>query len=224
MNFRALTLGFLLTVFSAFFATNAFAEPSQSGVDIRVSATVPIVGFSTTVESSNSWSTYEDKYDYDEWMVGFNGRLSVGYRFSVIGIYLDQDLAWVKYNNEKNKDLDPYFLGGTYLTFRFLGVFNNLEFDLGLGLGAMYSNGDDLKAHTTHPAITVDSDGNASPCFALKLAIEMTYFFTDHIGIGIDLDYAIGMSFLSYHDDGYRVSQTDYIHHFTPGLHVRYAF
>lgn len=222
MKIKALALGLLLSVFSAFFATNAFAAPG-SGFDIRLSATAPIVNFTTTKESGSGNVTYKDEYDYDEWMVGFNGRVSLGYRWSILGLYIDQDLGWVKYNNQANKDIDPYFLGGTYLTVRALIPVSALELDFGIGLGAMYSNGDDARAHTKHMAITTDSDGDASPCFAFKLAIELSYFITSSVGIGIDLDYAVGMSITNYHEGGYHVEQTDYIHHFTPGLHLRFV-
>ncbi len=222
MKVKALALGLLLSFFSAFFATNAFANPG-SGLEIKVSGTAPIVNFTTTKEGERGSVTYKDEYDYAEWMVGFNGRISLGYRWSLIGLYIDQDLGWVKYNNTENKDIDPYFLGGTYFTFRALIPLSALEFDFGLGLGLMYSNGDDARAHTKHMAITTDSDGDASPCFAFKIAIGLSYFITNSIGIGIDLDYAVGMNIVSYHEDGYRVEQTDYIHHFTPGLHLRFV-
>ena len=225
MKIRSLTLGLLLSLFTAFFATNAFAVPS-SGLDIRVSGTAPIIGFSTEIEANDGFgATYEENRHSKDWMVGFNARLSVGYRFSMLGIYIDQDLAWVKYNNKEKKEVDPYFLGGTYLTFRLLVPISSLEFDFGLGLGMMYDNGDDWRAGTKHPALITDKDGDASPCFAIKLGLEFTYFFTDFIGIGIDLDYAIGMIFVDYQYHGdYKYEQTDYVHHFTPGLHVRLAF
>jgi hypothetical protein len=65
----------LLSFFSAFFATNAFANPG-SGLEIKVSGTAPIVNFTTTKEGERGSVTYKDEYDYAEWMVGFNGRIS----------------------------------------------------------------------------------------------------------------------------------------------------
>ena len=224
MKFKALTLGLLLSLFTAFFATNAFAGPSDDGLDVRVSATVPIVGFSRTVESERGWDSYEDNYSSKDFMTGFNARISLGYRWSIIGVYIDQDLSYAKYMNRAKEDLDPFFLGGTYFTVRLLIPLNNIEFDVGLGLGLMYSTGDDLRDHTNHPAIITDSDGDASPCFAAKLALELTYFFNDHIGFGLDLDYSVGMMFDWWHENGRSYSQTDYVHFFTPGLHLRYAF
>ena len=224
MKIRSLTLGFLLSLFTAFFATNAFAVP-DSGFDIRVGGSAPIVGFSSEIEGSSYGSSFEENHHSKDWMVGFNARLSVGYRFSVIGIYLDQDLAWLKYNNKEMDKLDPYFLGGTYLTFRALIPVGSLELGLALGLGMMYDNGDDWRENTDHPAFITDGDGDASPCFALKIGFEMTYFITDFIGIGIDLDYSIGMIFVDYQSHGdYKYEQTDYVHYFTPGLHVALVF
>jgi len=113
-----------------------------------------------------------------------------------VGVYIDQDLGGV-WNADDDvddfRDDEAHFLGGTFLVARgILPCTDQFMFDLGFGLGVMYSDGDKTKdieeGNYKYPLI-FNKDGNPSAAFAIKLSFSLAYFFTDTIGAGIYVDY-----------------------------------
>ena len=196
-------------------ATDAFADASHEGLEFGLSLNVSIVTGSVEVDGSSA--------DFKETMVGFDGRLSIGYRFQWFGIYLDQDLGgiWVVGDSEEDDYFDEdegddkgVFLGGTFVTAR--GILplmeNALEVNVGLGLGMMYGGGD--------KSVILNDEGDPSVAFALKVTAGLTYYLTDSIGTGITFDYNVAFNNIKV--AGTEIKRT--IHSINPGLHIRAQF
>ena len=215
MKFKPLLCG--LSLAGSLVATDAFAETGWNGYDLRVSVTAPIVDQHTKLDFEN---LVPEGYEHasDVW-AGFGGTISLGYRWGVFGLYVDQDLGGVWWTGEF--DVKPTVVGGTYLTFRsFLVLIENVEIDFGIGLGTMYSGG---KAQEN--VLIFNKNFERSSAFAIRVGASLTYYVTKSIGVGINMDYSLGLNIFKGDregifpivDDGTAGNGTVYhlVHHLT---------
>ena len=203
MRIKPLLCGLALA--SSLVATNAYAETLWEGLEMRVGVSAPVVDSHTKIGDAD----YEHA---DDIWAGFSGTLSFGYRWGQYGLYLDQDLGGIWWQGEG--DLDPAFIGGTYVTFRgLICARHDVEIDLGFGVGTMYSGGDKNKG----TVIVGNKDGDHSAAFAMKFEFGLTYYLIPNtVGVGVTLDYNLGLNFFTMED----VDIKHLIHHINPGLHV----
>ena len=161
---------------------------------------------------------------------GLSFKLSAGYRWQYYGIYLDQDLGGVWYNDKGKDEMDDKgrFLGGTYVVFRGIyAIMPNFSVDLGFGLGVMYSGGNKAKdmedmddPSDYRSPVIFDKNNDPSAAFAMKLSLGLTYFFSSSIGAGINLDYNIGLKTLKNEAFGGESKMKFRYHQINPGLQL----
>lgn len=194
------------------FSSNAHADAGHTGFEALAKLTVPIA--LTTLTTEEEFDIGYDTTSSDA-LVGINGTLSFGYRFKFFGVYLEQDLGGVwdtsssdgeggyyDYDDDYGPDgpEEKHFIGGTYLMMR--GIiplhYDEVELDFSAGAGALYGQ-------------VIDA------AFAIKVGASISYFFTSEIGVGISIDYSLGMDFS--HKGG-----TLLTHEINPGLLARYHF
>ena len=92
----------------------------------------------------------------------------------------------------------------------------------------MYSNGDDLVPDMRTPII-VNDDGKASAALSFKASASLTGYFTDIFGMGIGVDYTVGLNKMKYEeeiDNGKirKIRMNNVVHFLKPGLHFRLRF
>ena len=213
MKFSQISLGMLLALFCVFFSIqSAMAAPdSDSGLELRLGLNAPV--FKATIDGDIDFKSDTDT------IAGFGMTFSLGYRFMFMGVYLEQNLAGIF--GEQNYDYeDSRFYGSTYGTLRFIGSFDWLELEGGVGLGAMYMV-------SAHPDIMLDADGSASSavCFAMKFTIGATARFGG-FGVGLHLDYELGINPQSFEVPPMipKVDVMQLLHNVQPGIHFLYKF
>lgn len=211
-------------------ASNAYADQEYHGLEARLAATGSIIDQHVSIGHGG-------EYDHAAYLWGgINGTLSIGYRWGKVGLYVDQDLGGVWWTGEikdengkvKPEDQpDPAFIGGTYLMLRgLIPAREHAEFDIGFGFGTMYSGGNNTKGSV----LIYDDKLNRSAAFAFKVEFGLTYYFFENVGLGINLDYNLGLNIFDSSldknvcalvedgcDDGpvYHL-----VHQINPGIHV----
>ena len=213
---------FLATIF---FATNAFAD-----IDIRAGIDLTVAGISEdSAQIENGWVTRQH-LEFEDPMIGVNGTVSLGYRWTIFGLYAEQlmgGLWWTGPTSEMDgyKYEDASFLGATFLTAKFIAPLGSTEVDIGFGLGAMYSAGPKWGSVDYNKGYTIIVDKNLDPgaAFALRLVFGFTHFFGNLIGIGLHLDYNVGFNFVTPNKAiwGNVKNYESTVHLFNPGLHVQ---
>ena len=204
----------------------AFAQASSEGVDLRISLNYAQVFYEQSVYDRMSWGE-----DLDKDLSGLGGSVTLGYKWGYAGLYIDQDLYGVNHFDYcwcvgYEFGDEWYFLGGTYLVARVSPpITDRFELDLGFGAGVMYSNGDDLVPDMRNPII-VNDDGKASAALSFKASASLTGYFTDSFGMGIGLDYTVGLNKMKYekeYDNGNirKIRMNNVVHFLKPGLHFR---
>ncbi|MBO4349361.1 MAG: hypothetical protein J6A01_00245 [Proteobacteria bacterium] len=224
---RFLKIAFVPAVFLAtfLFTTNAFAD-----IDIRAGIDFSIAGISEDSAMIENGRVYRQHLEFEDPMIGVSGTLSLGYRWTIFGLYVDQvigGLWWTGPTSELEgyRYDDASFLGGTFLTAKFIAPLGSTEVDLGFGLGAMYSAGpnwgdiDYNKGYT----IIIDKDMDPSAAFAVRFVFGFTHFFGKLIGIGLHLDYNVAFNFVKPNKAiwGNVSNFESTVHQFNPGLHVQ---
>lgn len=223
-----------IVAFSLFAASNAFAQSGTGGFDAIVSLNIPVVDFdhSMTVQTGDTALIGNADSDGTQTMVGFGGSLSFGYRWSYVGVYLQQDLNGVWFSDDDNEDDNGHFLGGTFLVVRgILPASQNFQIDVGFGLGVMYSDGDkssNIMSEDYKLPLIFNKDGDPSAAFAIKVNAAFTYYITPTIGLGINFDYNCAFNTITYEQKSMlgtiKMDVDNYVHLMTPGIHVRARF
>lgn len=211
-------------------ATFLFATSAYADIDIRAGIDLTVAGISEDSAMIENGRIYRQHLEFEDPMVGASGTLSVGYRWTAFGLYIEQvmgGLWWTGPTSEIEgyQYEDSSFLGGTFLTAKFIAPLGATEFDLGIGLGAMYSAGpkwgdaDYNKGYT----IIIDKDMDPGAAFAIRFVMGFTHFFGDLIGIGLHLDYNVAFNFVKPNKNiwGNVSNFESTIHQFNPGLHVQ---
>ncbi len=201
------------------FATDAFADAGHTGFEGIFQLSAPVLDQEFKA-SGNAGSVMVSPKDV---MAGINGTLAFGYRFNAYtGLYLEQDLGGVWWTGD-TADIEDrgWFIGGTYLAVRGLfGVLNkNAEVDIKVGVGMMYTDGD--KLGKKKQAMMINKDGDPTVAFAMKFGASFTYYVTSNIGVGLQLDYSLGINKQDYEGGG---EFTQLMHLVNPGLHLRVGF
>ncbi len=175
----------LMAIFVCLFASSAFAQAADPGLDMRAGlsaniikpeAEVSVMGFSASASSDANYA-------------GLNFKLEFGFRWEYFGVYLAQDLGGVWYTDAPDGADNPgRFFGSTVALFRGIyPIMDNMQVDLGLGLGVGYADGS--KDDEEKAPMIMNEDGDNSAAFALKLAFSFNYYVTPMIGVGFFLDY-----------------------------------
>jgi len=217
---RKFSFGFVMALFVMLFSAQAFANP-ESGFDIRFGIGVPSV-----IQNFSIDSDYGSIESPDLNNVGYGFNLSLGYRWEYFGVYVDQDLAHIflvgDIGEGKASDMEmkyrQRFLGATYLMVRgFFDINDSLLFLGGVGFGVMYGGGADAESDSNNRVfLTKDEEGKGGDVgFGFKAQLGITYFLNDFMGIGFNLDYALGYKSIDL--DGAKLNQ--YVHVITPALH-----
>ncbi len=221
MNRKIIALLFALVC--VLFSTQAFADDFESGIDIRL-------GLSASTLSLGQYD-YSSKVGMVEEhiLAGISGNLSIGYRWSYVGLYLEQDMGgfWSTFDSDDDYDYDeggdePSFLGGTFLVFRaFLPVTDSFFLEFGLGLGLMYSEekGEEYKESIIMPRKSNGDEGDPI-AFAAKFSFAMTYYANHVFGIGLHVDYDLGLQFFDFEETDINMKY----HNVMPGIHVHLRF
>ena len=209
-----------LALAGALISTNAYAETEWEGFEMRVSVVAPIVDQHVKGGMSVGGISVDTGYEHaPDIFAGVGGTLSFGYRFGMFGVYVDQELGGVWWRGDAKPD-SPTFVGGTYLTGRLLlALRHDVEMDFGIGVGTMYSAGDDQKTMR----VVYNKEGEHSAAFAIKAAFGLTYYLIPNtVGIGINFDYNLGLNIFSLTDGEEEADVTLYhlVHLMNPGIHV----
>ena len=219
----AITPAIFLATF--LFATNAFAD-----IDIRAGIDFTVAGISEDSATIDNGRIYRQHLEFEDPMIGASGTLSVGYRWTAFGLYVEQvmgGLWWTGPTSELDgyKYDDASFLGATFLTAKFIAPLGSTEVDLGFGIGAMYSAGPKWGTADYNKGYTIIVDENMDPgaAFALRMVFGLTHFFGDLIGIGLHLDYNVGFNFVKPNKAvwGNIKNYESTVHQFNPGLHLQ---
>ena len=212
-------LGCGLALAGSLVATDAFADAGHTGLEGIFQLSVPVLDQSITASGAAKSVTESPK----DVMAGINGTLAIGWRFIPnFGLYLEQDLGGVWWTGD-TADIEDrgWFLGGTYIVGRGLvGLMNkNAELDFKLGFGMMYSDGD--KVGKKKVAMIVNKKGDPTVAFAMKIGASFTYYVTSNIGVGVQVDYSMGVHKYDFEGGG---EITHLLHLVNPGLHLRVGF
>lgn len=217
MNIK-LILSAIVFLFSlGLFSANAFAQANEAGMDIRIGVAADLLRLKSTIDTGSL--RYEtDFINYD----GFMGKVSIGYRWAYGGIYIDQDLGGVWFNEgDTGGKKEAHFLGGTFFVGRgIIPLSSQFQIDLGIGIGAMYGHGDKFNEDDPDadykPSLIVNDKGNPSAALAFKLTLALAYYFSPNFAMGVFCDYDYAFKVF---DD--KVTYMDYGYHvITPGIQV----
>ncbi|MBO4350726.1 MAG: outer membrane beta-barrel protein [Proteobacteria bacterium] len=176
-------------------AADAYADAVHEGFDARLGISALILAHSGPGAGDT--------------MIGVNGTISLGYRFQrYIGVYVDQDLGGVwstSGGDDYDEESSGAFHGGSFAVVRgiFGAYYDDIEFSVGGGPGAMYGAGDGSDA-----------------CFAIRLTAGFAYYVTDSIGIGVGIDYNLG--FIKPKDE-FEI-EMHLVHQINPGLRLNINF
>ena len=202
------------------FATDAFADAGHTGFEGIFQLSAPVLDQEYKI--SGDKGTYQFPKN-DDVMAGISGTLAFGYRFNAYtGLYLEQDLGGVWWTGDTADYIDDgWFIGGTYLALR--GMFSvlnkNAEIDLQVGVGVMYTDGE--KRGKKKVALMLNKDFEPTAAFAMKFGASFTYYVTSNIGVGLQLDYSLGINKQDIEGGG---EFTQLMHLVNPGLHLRVGF
>ena len=180
----------------------ASAQASKEGLDLRISFSY--------LHTYYDYHIIDPKMSYREIlnsdMDGYGGSVSIGYKWHHVGLYIDQELYGARLYDDcwcsgYQVIEGGHFLGGTYLVARVSPPTTEfIELDLGVGFGAMYSNGDDFQPRGPHPIIFND-DGKASAAFSFKGSASITAYILDNFGVGVVFDYTVGLNKIKYKEE-----------------------
>ena len=204
---------FLITLLLFFSPADASADGGHTGFDLGIHMGEPLIYQTSKLNYRNGNNKGTEDSKIDDPLIGLSSvKLSFGYKWKYIGVYLEQELGgvlWdvgepVEYDGEiiykyNNWDYDwflsaewhnKWIWGGTFICAKGMlpigGLLNNrMEIDLTTGLGMVYS---DEGADHVAP-LTFNFENELSPWLAFKFGIAITYFFTDVFGMGINFDY-----------------------------------
>lgn len=215
---------FILTIFLVLcFVPNAFAQAGKSGMDLRMGlgANAMLLDVSTSVTGGDFLEVGGNSNG--SWVAGPAGQISIGYRWSFFGIYIDQDLTGV-WPTEESSAESGMFLGGTFVTARgIFPIFERLQLDLGIGLGVLYGAEEETKA-----SLITDERGEPTAIFGLKGSLALTYYVTRSFGLGLHMDYLFGVNQYAFEQDIFSTTikgeATFYYHSLVPGLHAMVRF
>lgn len=200
---KKLSIALLSTVFATFFATEALA----TSFDFRVGGSFSLLAYGDGIQ-----------YGHGDPLVGGGANFEIGLNFDFFGIYIDQDLAAIRDTGKTQNDMKaagidkPKFYGATYLMLKGLFNIRILTFEADAGIGIMYGKND--------PSDCIIPRNNTSedPAqLAFKFSLGMTFNLIPLIGIGVHVDYALGLYDPTDLDRDGAYEET---HSFTPGLHV----
>ena len=225
MQYRVILTSILLVFSLCLFSTYAFAEgANEGGLDLRFGLAGDVLRLKYDISLSGGGVTASDSSDYAHYN-GMMGKFAIGYRWSMGGIYLEQDMGGVWYDDH-DVNGESNFLGGTFLVGRFiLPATDSLQFELGAGVGLMYGSENDSK---DIPSLIVDKEGNPSVAFAVKATLGMNFYITRSFGMGVFCDY--NYAFKQYSESrtisGIIVTGevTAHYHNVTPGLQFMLKF
>lgn len=219
-------LSALVFIFSlCTFASSAFAQAGEPGVDVRINLGADILKMGGSASmSAGDYSASEESDEFQDF-IGFMGKISFGYRWEFVGVYIDQDLGGVWYQSDDDDDEeDGNFLGGTFLVGRGIyPIMENLQVDVAFGLGIMYGagdSGDDLEKEDAQMSLIFNEDFDPSVAFAVKVGLSITYYFTDMIGAGIFFDYNYATRTNKYEILGVKTETTFKYHVMNPGIQI----
>ncbi len=202
-------------------ATDAFADAGHTGFEGIVGLSGAVLDQQIKATGAAGSAIVKPKDN----MAGLAGTISIGYRLnSYTGFYLEQDLGGIWWTGDEKKHNDNgWFLGGTYLAAR--GIFGLLakkaELDLKLGVGIMYTDGGKYRLGKTKYNLITDKKGDPTVAFAFKVGASFSYYVTSDIGVGVQLDYSMGLNKHDYEGGG---EVTKCLHHIVPGVHLRFGF
>ena len=211
-------LGCGVALAGSLFATDAFADAGHTGFEGIVQLSAPIIQH----EYKATGVAHEAIVKPKDVMAGFNATLAIGYRFnSYAGVYLEQDLGGHWWTGDSKKLIkDGWFIGGTYVAGRgIISLLNkSAELDLKVGIGMMYSDG--KKGKVKGPIFT-KKNGDPTVAFAMKFGASFSYYVTSEIGVGVHLDYSLGLHSYDYELGG---EVKHHLHLINPGVHLRMGF
>lgn len=225
---------FLTTVFIlcslCLFSAHAFADSAaEGGLDLRFGLAADVLRIVPKADASYQGMSYSVTGDTIHFE-GLMGQVSIGYRWSMGGIYLTQDLGgvWLHENNEdyKNAPSKGRFLGGTFLVGRFIiPATDSFQIDIGAGVGLMYGHETKRGSDTEYtPSLIYNSDGDPSVAFALKVGISMLYYITPSFGMGVFCDYNYAFKKYDGLEDSIKLKLTNNYHVINPGIQVMMKF
>lgn len=116
-----------------------FAQAAHTGGDFRAGVRIPIINIAGASVGGDVASIELP----DETWVGVGLSLSIGYRWTYFGLYLDQDIegVWPTGDAKDYYDGDGRFYGGTYFMLRgLIPIIDKHLIDIGWGMGAVYSD------------------------------------------------------------------------------------
>ena len=224
MKLAKFALASAILLATSLFATNAFAD-----IDIRAGINFSAIGITEDSTQSDYYGYYHRQHlEFEDPMIGVTGTLSLGYRWSIIGLYIEQDIGglwWTGYTStvEGYNYEDASILGGTYATVKLILPLGSTDIDLGLGLGAMYSTGAKHDEPQDSYAIIIDRNMDPSAAFAIRFTMGFTHFFGDFIGIGLHFDYNVGFNYVTPNRAiwGDIRNYESTVHQINPGLHLQ---
>lgn len=182
-----------------------FAQAAHTGGDFRAGVRIPIINIAGASVGGDVASIEMP----DETWVGVGLSLSIGYRWTYFGLYLDQDIegVWPTGDAKDYYDGDGRFYGGTYFMLRgLIPIIDKHLIDIGWGMGAVYSDKKGIMGD--------GKDGHVG--FGMKADISYTYFINELVGVGLNIDYTLG---LNVSVDGAKA-----VHEVTPTIHTRLMF
>lgn len=154
---------------------------------------------------------------------GFDVQFILGYKaIDWLIIALDQDLGrtW----HEEKTHTFHHFYGITTLSANYYAVLKPVDFMVGIGLGAMYHGVWRWEFHDGNQNTRTyrSMDGG----FALRLRANVTYMFTELVGVGIRFDYTFAAADYTYSGASWydRLPDSYTQHMIDVQAHVRLAF
>ncbi len=228
MQYRVILTSILLVFSLCLFSTYAFAEgANEGGIDLRFGLAGDVLRLKYDISMSGGGVTVSDSTDYSH-LDGAMGKFAIGYRWSMGGIYLEQDMGALWAEGSDGAD-GGNFLGGTFLVGRFiLPATDSVQFELGAGIGMMYGAEDRSRDGSGKVSLIVDKEGNPSVAFAVKASLGINFYITRTFGMGVFCDY--NYAFKQYSDSkiisGILVTGdiTAHYHNVVPGLQLMWKF
>ena len=225
MQYRVILTSILLVFSLCLFSTYAFAEgANEGGLDLRFGLAGDVLRLKYDVSLSGGGFSASESSDYTH-LNGVMGKIAIGYRWNMGGIYLEQDMGGLWYG-EDSESAAADFLGGTFLVGRFiLPATDSLQFELGAGVGMMYGAEDRANGRMS---LIVDENGNPAVAFAVKATLGMNFYITRNFGMGVfcDYNYAFKQYSATQTVSGIRVTGeiTAHYHNVTPGVQFMLKF
>ena len=220
---RAILTSVFLVFMLCLFCTNAFADGADDGgLDLRFGLAADVLRVVPTVSASAMGMSYTESGDAVNFD-GLMGQISIGYRWSMGGIYLTQDLGGV-WLNESGEDYENgikkgRFLGGTFIEGRFIiPATYNFQIDIGAGVGIMYGHGTKRDSDDYTPSLIYNDRGDPSVAPAFKVGLSLLYYITPNFGLGVFCDYNYAFKIFEDYEDGFDMKITMNYHVVNPGI------